>query len=90
MAIRAECPAEAAKPESFYFYFAGLPLEEGGEIGRYVRNDRGMIGEIPEVPASLRLSIFEPGLTDIYDGRPDLLAVVDVLLSTVEEVCQYV
>lgn len=81
--------AEAAKPELFDFYFAGLPLEDGGEIGRYVRNDRGMIGEIPGVRASLRLIIFEPSLTDVYAGGPDLLAVVDDLLSTVEVVCQY-
>jgi hypothetical protein len=43
--------------------------------------------EIPRFFADLRLSILEPGLSDLYNGAPDLLAHVEDLLSTLEVVC---
>lgn len=81
---------ESEDPTFADFFFAGGPLIEGAEIGRYMRVDRGRVVDDEQVSATLRIVLIEAGITDRFHGAPPVQSAIRDLIETAENVCAFV
>ena len=83
--LQARLREAARSSEPHYdFYFSGEELADGVEIGRYLRHDRSKAMEMRDIGASLRVVLFESGLTDVHAGAPPVERVLAELISAVD------
>lgn len=78
------------QPEAYDFYFSDEPITDGAEVGRYIRHDGGPVPDNVEVQGSLRLVLWEPGLTDEALGGPPVAIATAAFIDEVEAVCEIV
>jgi hypothetical protein len=81
---------EPEGPDAYDFYFSGGPLIERGEIGRYIRNDRGPMPELGRLEVKLRVVLYEPGLTRELPGAPPATATLKEMVDEAQYTCVYV
>lgn len=88
--LTAAIEAEDQRADAVDFYFAGGPIADGAEVGRFMRHDRGLVPDGQQVRGDLRLVIREPELTGKWIGGPEASGLMAGFIDEVEFTCGYV
>lgn len=70
------------------FFFEDGVVEDGCEIGRYISSDRSRKMDDINIRARLRIVLYEPGLTDEYDGAPLIETVLAEIIDEVSKILE--
>lgn len=81
---------ESEDPTTVDFFFAGGPVTEGAELGRFMRADGGWVVDDPEVSATLRIVLVEADVTGRFLGAPPVQSVITSFVDAAEEACALV